>query len=183
MQLPVPIKKGISWKGKFFKDIIKYLAIDWKYWTIYYSYYALEGILPTIYLQHWNKFVLCMIMLCQYKMPKKNLPIIHRTLTEFVAETGSLYGAEAIRINIHQLLHLTNEDVIFWGLLWTHNTFIYESMNGHFVKLIHGTQLVPKAAVHAINTMQQMTLKEFNIKFINKEANALFEKFQQNSKR
>jgi hypothetical protein len=124
-----------------------------------------------------------MVMLCQYNMAKTNLDTIHGALVQFVAETENLYGFNHIRINIHQLLHLIHEDVIYWGLLWTHNAFIYESMNGYFIKLIHGTQLVPKSAVHAINIMQQMSSREFNIKFINQEANTLFQKFQQNFKR
>jgi hypothetical protein len=110
----------------------------------------------------------------------ENLPKFNKLLTKFVKETEELYGAEAIKINIHQFLHLIYNDVELWRPLWTHNSFIYESMNSILVKFLHGTQFVPKSAIHAINCMQQMSVKEYNIKFKNEEANNLFKKLQKN---
>jgi hypothetical protein len=121
-----------------------------------------------------------MILLTQYELKKDLLPIIKQSLEKFVREISDLYGEKTLKINIHQLLHLT-DDVKAWGLLWTHNSFIYESMNGVLTKMIHGTQSVPKAAVNALNNLQQMTEKEKSIQFQTEEASKLFEKFQQNS--
>jgi hypothetical protein len=121
-----------------------------------------------------------MLLLSYYELDRSFLPLIQSSLQEFVEETSNLYRDSFIRINIHQLLHLI-DDIESWGLLWTHNSFIYESMNGILMKFIHGTQSVPKAAIHALNCLQQMKFKEFNISFREKEASILFQKFQKES--
>jgi hypothetical protein len=75
------------------------------------------------------------------------------------------------------LLHLT-QDISNWGLLWTHNAFIYESMNGILNRFIHGTKLIPKAAVHALTSMQYFKIQQIGIKFQFKEVQQLFDKLQ-----
>ena len=121
-----------------------------------------------------------MKMLSSYSIEKECLSSIRELLVEFVKETQKLYEEETIRINIHQLLHLIDRDVNNWGLLWTHNAFSYESMNGLFIKFIHGTQLVPKSAVHAFSCMQQLPLKESKMEFLNQESKELYNKLQRN---
>ncbi len=144
------------------------------------TYLKFQEILPNKYLEHWNKFIISMRLLSSYHVEKTYLPAVKELLIEFVKETQDLYGEETIRINIHQLLHLIDRDVSNWGLLWTHNAFPYESMNGFFTKFIHGSQLVPKSAVHAFACMQQLPLEESKIEFLNEEAEQLFKKLQRN---
>jgi hypothetical protein len=139
--------------------------------------------LPKKYFEHWNKFVVAMKLLSSHSIEKESLPSIRELLVEFVEETQRLYGEEVIRINVHQLLHLIDRDVNNWGLLWTHNAFPYESMNGLFTKFIHGTQLVPKSAVHAFSCMQQLSLKERNMEFLNQEPKDVYNKLQKNNSR
>jgi hypothetical protein len=123
-----------------------------------------------------------MILLTQHEITKDILPLIHSSLEDFVKGVGELYRESSIRINIHQLLHLI-DDVTSWGLLWTHNSFIYESMNGTLMKFIHGTQSVPKGAIYALSCLQQIKIKELHIDFQSKEALLLFENFQKNASR
>ena len=123
-------------------------------------------------------FATSMQLLCQYNLDKMLLSPINEILDIFVQQTEQLYGSDNIKINVHQLLHLIESDVENWGLLWTHNSFIYESMNGVLSKFIHGTKLFPAAALHALSCVQQIALKEKHVQFTNEEALNLFRKFQ-----
>jgi hypothetical protein len=100
-----------------------------------------------------------MTLLSQYKITRDSLRLIKESLETFVQQTEQLYGPTYMRMNIHQLLHL-HKDVISWGLLWTHNTFSFESMNGTLTRLMHGTQSVPKAAVSALASLQHLFNEE-----------------------
>ena len=122
----------------------------------------LKGILPKKYYDHWCLFSLSMILLTQHQIHQDLLPLIENNLTKFVKETEELYGSIHIRINLHQQLHLIEKDIKLWGLLWTHNSFIYESMNGILVRFIHGTKAIPRAAMYALSCMQV----KFKITFI-----------------
>jgi hypothetical protein len=124
-----------------------------------------------------------MFILCQHQIDRSNLPIIKSTLDKFVKNTEKLYGPDTIRINIHQLLHLIDRDVESWGLLWTHNAFIYESMNGFFIKLIHGTKILPKAAIYALSCIQNFGLNNVNIKFKDNKVTEFYQKLQKETKR
>jgi hypothetical protein len=119
-----------------------------------------------------------MILLSQYKLAKSVLPSIKSSLEKFVSQMEILYGDKALKINIHQLLHLI-DDINAWGLLWTHNSFIYESMNGFFIKMIHGTKSLPKAAIYALNCIQKSNIKEMNIQFKETEVMAFYNRLQQ----
>jgi hypothetical protein len=95
-----------------------------------------------------------------------------------VQETQELYGEKNIKINIHQLLHIIDRDVENWGLLWTHNAFVYESMNGFFTRFVHGTQLIPKSAIDSFSSMQQLPLLEKDIEFSSEQVEATFIKLR-----
>jgi hypothetical protein len=73
------------------------------------------------------------------------------------------------------------DDIKAWGLLWTHNSFVYESMNGFFTKLIHGTQKIPLAAIQTLNSLQQLGFKDFHVSFECKEARKLNKKLSRDS--
>ena len=120
------------------------------------------------------------MMLSQYQLERVYIPLIKQELEEFVQQAEKLYGSQVIRINIHQLLHMT-QDIQSWGLLWTHNSFVYESMNGFLNKLIHGTKAIPAAAIHALSCLQQLKFKEMDVEFQSKESEKLYEKLQGNS--
>jgi hypothetical protein len=121
-----------------------------------------------------------MTILSQYEIERDCLQLIHQSLEKFVKQTEILYGKEVMRINIHQLLYLHN-DILNWGLLWTHNSFSYESMNGVFARLIHGTKSFPKAAIQTLSSLHQLSIKEIDIKFIDTEAVALYTKLKKDS--
>ena len=96
--------------------------------------------------------VLNYLNLSTYEYDKLN--DIDNILNKLIKEIPILYNKEIVRINIHQLSHLITSDIKVWGPLWTHSSFIYESMNGVFISLIHGTQKVPKSAIYTLSYMQ-----------------------------
>lgn len=164
-----------NWKGnKVVFVVLITIAIDWKYWCLYISNHVLKGmvensflntildILPNKYYNHWILFSNVMTLLSQYQLERKYLQTAKTALELFVQEVDSLYGSTEIKINIHQLLHL-EADIQSWGLLWTHNSFAFESMNGVLTRFMHGTKANPKSAIHALSCLQQMSDKEFNI--------------------
>ena len=55
-----------------------------------------------------------------------------------IIEVKSVPGMDNCTMNVHLLQHLEN-DVRLHGPLWTHSAFEFESINGHLVRMIHGT--------------------------------------------
>lgn len=137
--------------------------------------------LPKKYYNHWSLFLHSMTLLSQHKINRDSLNLIKKSLETFVQQTEQLYGPTYMRMNIHQLLHL-HKDVISWGLLWTHNTFSFESMNGTLTRLMHGTQSVPKAAVSALASLQRLSKEELKTS-TNSNAKKLFSKLKGESDR
>ena len=101
-------------------------------------------------------------------------------LDHFIKEIPTLYYDETVGINIHQLSHIIECDIKLWGPLWTHNSFIYESMNGVFTSLIHGTQKVPKTAISNLIQIQNDPFQQFDIEFKDSHAASLYESLQEN---
>ena len=125
--------------------------------------------------------VLNYLNLSTYEYDKLN--DIDNILNKLIKEIPILYNKEIVRINIHQLSHLITSDIKVWGPLWTNFSFIYESMNGVFISLIHGTQKVPKSAIYTLSYMQYNPLKSIHIEFKNPNVAALYNKLQENNKR
>ena len=109
---------------------------------------------------------------------KDALSNIDKVLKEFVKQASSLYSADIIKINLHQLTHLINFDIKLWGPLWTHSAFPYESMNGIFVSFIHGTQKFPKNAIKTIMYMQSIDVETSDFEFQHQSAKKLYYSLQ-----
>ena len=85
-------------------------------------------------------------------------------LKDFHNLLPELYGERSCTANAHALLHIS-AFVRYWGPLWTHSSFSYESKNGHLKSMIHGKchaldQLM--FAVDATLTLQQHKSELFN---------------------
>ena len=57
-------------------------------------------------------------------------------LHKFVVRSEALYSKIPMTFNMHLLLHLA-KSVYYWGPLWAHSAFTFESGNGHLLKVIH----------------------------------------------
>lgn len=76
-------------------------------------------------------------------------------LLAFVASTRILYKDLAMTFNVHQLLHLA-EAARQMGPLWGHSAFVFESGNGHLVKLVTGANAVPSQIVERVVMEQHL---------------------------
>ena len=76
-------------------------------------------------------------------------------LQHFCLIFDELYSERSHTINIHSLLHLT-EDVFNLGPLWTHSCFAFESFNGQLLKLIHGAQSTAFQIVTAVSSLKKI---------------------------
>jgi hypothetical protein len=52
-----------------------YTAEQWKNWTLIYSLYCLEGILPDVHYKCWHTFVLACLYICKPVLSKSDLQI------------------------------------------------------------------------------------------------------------
>lgn len=117
-------------------------ASEWRGWLLHYAVPCLRGILPQRFLDHLCLLVNSVFLLLKDAVTIQDISTASDQLTEFVVQMQSLYGAAAMSFNVHQLLHLA-KSVHKLGPLWSHSTFIFESGNGHLLKLVSGSNGVP----------------------------------------
>ena len=83
-----------------------FTADQWKNWVLYYSMYALEGVLSEEHVHCWQNFVLACRYLCRSCISKTDLLIADQKLLDFCKSVESLYGKLVITPNMHLHLHL-----------------------------------------------------------------------------
>jgi hypothetical protein len=118
-------------------------AHEWLAWLLYYSLPVLKNILPTDYYNHWGILVECVAILLGKNISLAQLVYCERSLKTFVTDFQQLYGKQHMTFNVHQTLHLV-QSVKDWGPLWSHSAFVFEAFNAVLLKMIKGTQGVPK---------------------------------------
>lgn len=116
-------------------------ASEWRSWLLYYSPVVLKGILPTVYMRNWMKFVHIMHILLGKSVALDQLAIVKKGLLSFLTVYQELYGKKHMTYNAHLLIHLV-DSVREWGPLWCYSSFPFESMNGTLLKLLNGTRYV-----------------------------------------
>lgn len=106
-----------------------FTASHWKNWVLYYSMYALEGILTEEHIHCWQHFVLACRHLCMSSITKTDLIIADRKLLDFCKSVEALYGKEAITPNMHLHLHL-KDCIENYGSVYGFWLFSFERYNG-----------------------------------------------------
>jgi len=106
-----------------------YTASQWENWTLIYSMYCLNGLLPEAHLRCWQTFVLA----CQY-MSKHVISDVDITragglFIKFGKQFQQLYGKDKVTPNMHLHCHL-NECVLDFGPLHAFWCFSFERFNG-----------------------------------------------------
>lgn len=129
-------------------------AKDWKSWILFYSIPVCLDYLTTEHAKHFALFVKCMYTLHQTCITNAELEQCEEDLMKFIAMTECLYSVNAMRYNIHSLLHAV-ESVRQSGPLWATSAFAYESNIYLLKKLVNG----PKGVEQQIaNKLLQMLL-------------------------
>ena len=106
-----------------------FTASQWKNWVLYYSLFALEGILGEEHINCWQNFVLACRHLCKPSITKTDLVIADRKLLDFCKKVESLYGKTVITPNMHLHLHI-RECVENYGSVYGFWLFSFERYNG-----------------------------------------------------
>ena len=83
-----------------------YTAEQWKNWTLIYSIFCLQGILPEEHFRCWQTFVLACKSLCQSAITKTELDIADGLILKFCKSVETLYGKDAITPNMYLHNHL-----------------------------------------------------------------------------
>ena len=109
---------------------------------LYYGVPVLYGILPDNYFHHYAIFVPAIYICLKESISSEDLKKAELMLFSFREDFSSLYDERFITLNVHQLLHLT-DDVRDLGPIYTHSgCFSFEDKNGFILKLIYGTQFI-----------------------------------------
>ncbi|MGH0120675.1 UNVERIFIED_CONTAM: hypothetical protein FKN15_035061 [Acipenser sinensis] len=124
-------------KIKFWK------ASELKNWLLYYSLFVLQGVLPSLYFNHWFLLVYAIYTLLMTDIPRASVEKADLALHKFVILVDTLYGREHVSFNVHQLTHLA-DSVKLWGPLWCISAFTFESNNHNLMLYFNGTQCVPE---------------------------------------
>jgi hypothetical protein len=130
-------------------------ANEWRAFLLCYDPIVLKEILPVLYYNHM--ILLSSVMFSLQSEFISHMDEFHSStcINKFVKEFSVLYGLEHMSYNVHLLVHLT-DCVRNWGPLWCYSAYSFESANGLFLKLFHGTQAVPKQISNSFLLLQRM---------------------------
>ena len=81
-------------------------AGEWKNWTLIFSVFCLESILPKPHILVWKLFVKACYLLCQQTLSKDHAKQAHDLLVKFNEEAEKMYGPEVCTMNMHLHCHL-----------------------------------------------------------------------------
>ena len=106
-----------------------FTADEWKHWILFYSLFALYGVLPEIHYKCWCIFVDCCRLLCLPLLTETQVNRAHSLLVEFCQTFENLYGAEHCTPNMHLACHL-KESILDYGPLAAFWCYPFERYNG-----------------------------------------------------
>ena len=106
-----------------------FTAEQWKNWTIFFSLYALNGVLPQTHYHCWLLYVKACFILCRQRISDALLKEADTHLMNFYKEVVRLYGNTACNINLHLHTHLYDymQD---YGPVYSFWLFPFERLNG-----------------------------------------------------
>ena len=106
-----------------------YTAEQWKNWTLIYSMYCLNNILPNDHFRCWQTFVLACKYMCQSTITRTELEIADGLLLKFCKTFERLNGEYSVTPNMHLHCHL-KEVILDHGPIFGFWCFSFERYNG-----------------------------------------------------
>ena len=106
-----------------------FTAEQWKNWIVYFSLYALNGILPKPHYECWQHFVKACFYLCRRTITRLQIQEADKYLMEFYGKVVALYGNAACNPNLHLHGHL-RECINDYGPVYSFWLFAFERLNG-----------------------------------------------------
>ena len=132
-------------------------AREWENYVLFYSAPILADHLSRDHLFHWLLFVESMYILLQESIHIEELDRADQMLHEFVAKSEEFYGIKSMTINVHMLLHIS-QNVLNWGPLWCQSTFTFESANHILLTAIQCSKGVTLQIIRFINILHMMSI-------------------------
>ncbi|CAH1275789.1 Hypp9371 [Branchiostoma lanceolatum] len=119
------IPKGIA------SNFGAFTAEEWKNWTLYYSSYCLDGLLPKEHLDCWQLFVLACKKICQPVVRECDVRYADAAFVNFgkKVEHSNLYGKLFVTPNMHLHCHL-KQCILDYGPVYGFWLFSFERFNG-----------------------------------------------------
>lgn len=106
-----------------------FTASQWKNWTLIYSMYCLDGLLPQPHLRCWQTFVLACQYMSHHVISELDITRAAGLFIKFGKQFQQLYGKEKVTPNMHLHCHL-KECVQDFGPLHAFWCFSFERFNG-----------------------------------------------------
>ena len=114
---------------KFASSFGSFNADQYKNWTILFSIFALNGILPVDHLEYWRKFVIACKLLCTRYLSRNNVKVAHLLLISFCRKVEQAFGCQSVTPNMHMHAHL-NKCLYDFGPVYSFWLFSFERENG-----------------------------------------------------
>lgn len=137
-------------------------ASELRSFLLFYAPAVLIGILPYAYYEHFILLSEAIYILLGENITFVQIDHAEKLLQHFCLMFSALYQAGKETINIHSLLHLS-DDVRNLGPLWTHSCFPFENFNGNLLKLFHGSQNVELQIVSAVAITQSLPVLSYKL--------------------
>lgn len=128
---------NITRKPRSLDNRREFKANEYRSLLLYYLRYCLSGILSMKYVHNFQLFSAAIYMLLKNNVTYEDVARAETKLNNFVDEFETLYGMDAVSMNLHLLRHIPNA-VRNSGPLWTHSLFGFESNNGVLAKSVNG---------------------------------------------
>ena len=100
---------------------------QWKNWTMFFSLFALKGVLPREHYNCWQLFVQACYLICRRIITREQIKEADKLLHEFCLAFLQVYGREHCNMNTHHL-HLA-ECLFDYGPVYSFWCFSFERMN------------------------------------------------------
>lgn len=104
-------------------------ADEWKHWTLVYSMFALQGVLPKEDLNIWCLFVKACQIICSRSISILKVEEAHNLLKMYCSLFQNRYGQEKCVPNMHLALHL-KQCIYDYGSVYGFWCFSFERYNG-----------------------------------------------------
>ena len=105
-----------------------YTASQWKNWTLVYSLFVLNGLLPEEHMRCWQAFVLACKFLTRPVITALELQKADLMLLQFCEKFEQLYGKSKVKPNMHPHGHL-KECVLDYGPIYNFWCSSFERFN------------------------------------------------------
>ena len=115
--------------SKISSSFAGFTAQQWKNWTIYFSPYALKGILPWSHYDCWLQVVKACFCFCRRTITTNDLEDGDKFLMEFCLRFVQIYGPDKCTMNMHLHGHLS-QCVKDFGPVYSFWCFSFERLNG-----------------------------------------------------